>query len=95
MPHLDGGSGKRGRFLMVDHTFAYTGAVRTARELAVSSLGELLFYDSVRINLGLFQRDLNVLWDLAVHDLAILDNVTGLANVKGYPANTAYLPKIS
>lgn len=92
---------KRGRTLMVDHTFAYTGAVRKTRELAASSLGDLLYYDSVRINLGLFQRDVNVLWDLAVHDLAILDNVTGLrpvavsatglAHVEGYPANTAYL----
>ena len=92
---------KRGRVLMVDHTFAYTGAVRKARELSASSLGDLLYYDSVRINLGLFQRDVNVLWDLAVHDLAILDNVTGLrpvavsatglAHVEGYPANTAYL----
>ena len=87
--------------LMVDHTFAYTGAVKKMRELSSSSIGELLYYDSVRINLGLFQKDVNVLWDLAVHDLAILDNIcnfkpiavsaTGHAHVKGYPCNTAYM----
>ena len=91
----------RGCTLMVDHTFAYTGAVRKMKALAASSLGVLQYYDSVRINLGLFQRDVNVLWDLAVHDLAILDNITSLkpvaisatghAHVEGYPANSAYL----
>jgi len=92
---------RNGCLLMVDHTFAYTGAVRKMRELSSSSIGELLYYDSVRINLGLFQKDVNVLWDLAVHDLAILDNIckfrpiavsaTGHAHVKGYPCNTAYM----
>ena len=92
---------KKSCILMVDHTFAYTGAVRKMRELSSSSLGDLLYYDSVRINLGLFQRDVNVLWDLAVHDLAILNNVcnftpvavsaTGQAHVDGYPCNSAYL----
>jgi predicted dehydrogenase len=60
--------------LMVDHTFVYTGAVRKMKELVSSGeLGELLYFDSVRINLGLFQKDINVLWDLAPHDLSIMD----------------------
>lgn len=62
------------RSLMVDHTFVYTGAVRKMKEIVSSGeLGELLYFDSVRINLGLFQRDINVLWDLAPHDLSIMD----------------------
>ena len=60
--------------LMVDHTFVYTGAVRKMKEiLASGELGDLLYFDSIRINLGLFQRDINVLWDLAPHDLSIMD----------------------
>lgn len=60
--------------LMVDHTFIYTGAVRKMKELVKSGeLGDLLYFDSVRINLGLFQRDINVVWDLAPHDLSIMD----------------------
>ena len=60
--------------LMVDHTFIYTGAVRRMRESVVSGeLGDLLYYDSVRVNLGLYNHDVNVIWDLAVHDLAIMD----------------------
>ncbi|MDX6384726.1 MAG: hypothetical protein QOK48_2299 [Blastocatellia bacterium] len=62
------------RRLMVDHTFVYTGAVRKMKEIVASGeLGELLYFDSVRINLGLFQKDINVLWDLAPHDLSIMD----------------------
>ncbi|PYS24670.1 MAG: oxidoreductase [Acidobacteria bacterium] len=62
------------RTLMVDHTFVYTGAVRKMKEIVSSAeLGDLLYFDSVRINLGLFQRDINVLWDLAPHDLSIMD----------------------
>jgi len=65
---------KNHRVLMVDHTFVYTGAVRKMKEiLASGELGDLLYFDSVRINLGLFQRDINVLWDLAPHDLSIMD----------------------
>ena len=61
---------------MVDHTFVYTGAVRKMRELTeAGELGDIYYYDSVRINLGLFQHDVNVLWDLAVHDLSIMDYV--------------------
>ncbi|MFB3819496.1 MAG: Gfo/Idh/MocA family protein [Candidatus Methylomirabilales bacterium] len=67
---------KRGLRLMVDHTFIYTGAVRKMKEIVErGDLGELYYMDSVRINLGLFQRDVNVLWDLAPHDLAIMDHL--------------------
>jgi len=62
------------RVLMVDHTFVYTGAVHKMKEIVQSGeLGDLLYFDSVRINLGLFQRDINVLYDLAPHDLSIMD----------------------
>ena len=61
------------RVLMVDHTFLFTGAVKKIKELIdYEQLGELYYYDSVRINLGLFQHDVNVIWDLAPHDLSIL-----------------------
>jgi predicted dehydrogenase len=93
---------RKGRTLMVDHTFAYTGAVRKIRELVASDqLGKIYYYDSVRVNLGLFQSDVNVLWDLAVHDLAILDYVldarpvavsaNGMSHFPGCPENVAYL----
>ena len=65
---------KQGVLLAVDHTFLFTGAVEKIKELVDSGeLGELYYFDSVRINLGLFQSDVNVLWDLAPHDLSILD----------------------
>jgi predicted dehydrogenase len=64
--------------LMVDHTFIYTGAVRKIKQMvAAGELGDLLYFDSVRINLGLFQRDINVVWDLAPHDFSIMDYVIG------------------
>ena len=79
---------------MVDHTFVYTGAVRKIRELvAAGELGDIYYYDSVRVNLGLFQHDVNVIWDLAVHDLSIMDyllpaqpvavSATGVGHVAG------------
>src|SRR5690242_15315601 len=62
--------------IMVDHTFLFTGAVRKIRELTESgTLGDLYYYDSLRVNLGLFQHDVSVIWDLAPHDLAIMDYV--------------------
>ncbi|HWW75046.1 MAG TPA: Gfo/Idh/MocA family oxidoreductase [Pyrinomonadaceae bacterium] len=68
----------RGLTLMVDHTFIYTGAVRKIKEsVDAGELGDLLYFDSVRINLGLFQRDINVVWDLAPHDFSIMDYVVG------------------
>jgi len=67
---------RAGRVLMVDHTFVYTSAVRKIAELiAAGELGRVLYVDSVRINLGLFQPDYNVIWDLAPHDLTIIDFV--------------------
>lgn len=64
--------------LMVDHTFIYTGAVRKIKEMVESNeLGELLYFDSTRVNLGLFQNDINVVWDLAPHDLSIMDYIIG------------------
>jgi predicted dehydrogenase len=66
----------RGVCLMVDHTFVFNGAVRTIKSiLDAGTLGELLYLDSVRVNLGLFQQDVNVIWDLAAHDLAIMDHL--------------------
>ena len=60
--------------IMVDHTFLFTGAVRKICELLHGgTLGKLYYYDSTRVNLGLFQHDINVLWDLAPHDLSIMD----------------------
>lgn len=93
---------KRKLHIFVDHTFVYTPAVRKIRDLvATGSLGDIYYYDSVRVNLGLFQPDVNVIWDLAVHDLAIMDFVlgvrpiavsaTGLSHVPGRPENIAYI----
>jgi len=62
--------------IMVDHTFLFTGAVRKIRQLVDDgALGDLYYYDSLRVNLGLFQHDVNVIWDLAPHDLSIIDHV--------------------
>jgi predicted dehydrogenase len=62
--------------IMVDHTFLFTGAVRKISQLLDDdALGKLYYYDSTRVNLGLFQHDINVLWDLAPHDLSIMDYV--------------------
>ncbi|MGA3165858.1 MAG: Gfo/Idh/MocA family oxidoreductase [Terriglobia bacterium] len=67
--------------IMVDHTFIYTGAVRKIRQLIDEDvLGKLYYYDSTRVNLGLFQHDVNVIWDLAPHDLSIMDYL-----IKGKP----------
>lgn len=65
---------RKGLHLAVDHTFVFTGAVRKMKELVeADELGELYYFDSVRINLGVFQHDVNVLWDLAPHDVSIMD----------------------
>lgn len=64
---------KKSKVLMVDHTFLYNGAVMKMKELIDSgSIGDFQYFDSVRINLGLFQHDVNVIWDLAPHDISIL-----------------------
>lgn len=88
--------------VMVDHTFVYTGAVRKIKEIVTNGeLGELLYFDSVRINLGLFQRDINVVWDLAPHDLSIMDYIierqpvsvtaTGSCHIEKGIENIAYV----
>jgi len=92
---------RRRLVLAVDHTFIHTGAVGKMREIVESGLGDLYYYDSVRVNLGLFQHDVSVIWDLAVHDLSIMDYVlpmrpvavsaTGMSHVLGEPENIAYL----
>lgn len=62
--------------IMVDHTFLFTGAVKKIRQLIdEGTLGDLYYYDSLRVNLGLFQHDVSVIWDLAPHDLSIMDHV--------------------
>ncbi len=64
--------------IMVDHTFLFTGAVKRIGQLIQEgALGNLYYYDSTRVNLGLFQHDINVLWDLAPHDLSIMDHLIG------------------
>lgn len=93
---------RRKLVLMVDHTFVYTGAVRKMRELITGgSIGDVYYYDSTRVNLGLFQHDVNVIWDLAVHDLSIMDYIlpevplevsaTGIGHVNGVGEDTAYV----
>ncbi|PVY38690.1 Gfo/Idh/MocA family protein [Pontibacter virosus] len=88
--------------LMVDHTFLYTGAVQKMRQLVESQeLGNIKYLDSTRINLGLFQSDINVLWDLAPHDISILNyivderpysvNATGITHTNNNIENIAYL----
>ena len=92
---------KKQRTLMVDHTFLFTGAVRKIKELIdQQALGALYYYDSVRVNLGLFQHDVNVIWDLAPHDLSIMTHLikerpaavvaTGAAHFNGL-VDMAYL----
>ena len=70
---------RRNLQIMVDHTFLFTGAVRKIKQLVdENALGPLYYYDSTRVNLGLFQHDVNVLWDLAPHDLSIMDYLIGM-----------------
>src|SRR6266567_4032746 len=69
---------RQGVLLGVDHTFVFTGAVRKMKELiAAGEIGDLYYFDSVRINLGLIQTDVNVVWDLAPHDVSIMDHLIG------------------
>ena len=93
---------ERGLVILVDHTFLYTSAVQKIRQLIDSgSIGNLRYFDSTRINLGLFQTDVNVLWDLASHDVAILAwlvrekpvsvNATGISHTGNGIENIAYL----
>jgi predicted dehydrogenase len=92
---------RRRLVIAVDHTFVHTGAVRKMRQIVDDGLGQVYYYDSVRVNLGLFQHDVSVIWDLAVHDLSIMDYVLparpvavsamGVSHVAGEPENIAYL----
>ncbi|MGE0432335.1 MAG: Gfo/Idh/MocA family protein [Planctomycetota bacterium] len=94
---------EQNRVLLVDHTFVYTPVVRRMKQLiSGGDVGEVYYFDSTRVNLGLFQNDVSVLWDLAVHDLAVLDylfaehrpvavSATGAAHIPGHPVNTAWL----
>lgn len=95
-------SKKVGRLLMVDHTFLYTGAVQKMKQLITSGdLGNIRYFDSTRINLGLFQQDVNVLWDLAPHDISILNflisekpvsvNAIGVSHTNNDIENIAYM----
>jgi predicted dehydrogenase len=71
--------------LMVDHTFIYTGSVKKIKELIdTNEIGNILYFDSVRINLGLFQHDINVVWDLAPHDISILNYIISEKPVSVY-----------
>lgn len=79
---------KKNLKVFVDHTFVYTGAVQKIKEIVDSDiLGEIIYFDSVRINLGLFQHDVNVIWDLAPHDLSIMDYVISNKKVEAVCAN--------
>jgi len=94
---------RRKRYLFVDHTFIFTPAVRKMKEVYQrGELGRALYYDSTRVNLGIFQHDVNVIWDLVTHDLGILDYVldgrmpasascTGMAHFGADHADLAYL----
>ncbi len=73
---------KQGKQLLVDHTFAYTASVQMIAKMShEKKFGDLLYFDSTRINLGLIQKDTNVLWDLAIHDLTILAAIANLSHV--------------
>jgi predicted dehydrogenase len=100
--HLIEEAASRNLILMVDHTFLYTPAIQKIRELiSTEALGEIYYYNSIRASLGLFQNDVNVIWDLAVHDISIIQHIfndlpvavsaTGASHVPGSPENTAHI----
>jgi predicted dehydrogenase len=93
---------RRNLKIMVDHTFLYTGAVESIKKLIDGGhLGQIYYFDSVRVNLGLFQHDVNVIWDLAPHDVSIMDHLlgrepeaiaaTGVAHFESDIENIAYI----
>ncbi|MBK7253698.1 MAG: Gfo/Idh/MocA family oxidoreductase [Ignavibacteria bacterium] len=93
---------RKNKLLMVDHTFLYTGAVQKMKSLIDSGdIGNIKYFDSTRINLGLFQPDINVLWDLAPHDISILNylikdvpysvQATGVSHTSNGIENIAYI----
>jgi predicted dehydrogenase len=100
--HLVEEAERRNLVLMVDHTFIYTPAVRKIRELIRDrSLGDIYYYESTRASLGLFQTDVNVIWDLAVHDISIIQYIlddapvavsaTAVSHLAGNPENIAHI----
>lgn len=93
---------RQNRTLMADHTFVYMGAIQKVREIIeAGDLGDLYYLDSVRVNLGLYQHDVSVVWDLAVHDLSIIQywirqvplavSCVGVGHMPGLPEDVAYL----
>jgi len=93
---------KHNLMLFVDHTFIYTGAVQHIKKMISSGdIGDMLYFDSVRVNLGLFQHDVNVIWDLAPHDFSVMDywldekpvsvSATGASRVHGKLEDIAYV----
>jgi predicted dehydrogenase len=99
---LVGEARRRRLTLMVDHTFIYTSAIRHIRKLIdAGEIGNVLYYDSTRINLGLFRHDVDVIWDLAVHDISILVHLlnerptevsaASQAHIRGNPHNIAFI----
>jgi predicted dehydrogenase len=100
--HLIEEADRRKLILMVDHTFLYTPAVQKIRELIMEGvLGDIYYYNGIRASLGLFQSDVNVIWDLAVHDMSIIQYIlnevpiavsaTAACHVAGTPANMAHI----
>lgn len=100
--HLIEEAASRNLVLMVDHTFIYTPAIQKIRELiSTEVLGEIYYYNGIRASLGLFQNDINVIWDLAVHDISIIQYIfdelpvavsaTGVNHVPGSPENMAHI----
>jgi predicted dehydrogenase len=100
--HLIEEAARRNLVLMVDHTFLYTPAVQKIRELiGDGALGDIYYYNGVRASLGLFQNDVNVIWDLAVHDISIIQYIfnedpvavsaTAASHVPGSPENMAHI----
>ncbi|CAN5300230.1 Gfo/Idh/MocA family oxidoreductase [soil metagenome] len=100
--HLIEEAAKRNLVLQVDHTFLFTPGVKKIHELmSTKELGEIYFYDATRVNLGLFRHDVSVIWDLAIHDLSILDYVlpdkpvaisaTGTSHLRGSTENSAFI----
>ena len=85
---------RKNLIILVDHTFVYTSAIRRIKEyLENGHIGDLYYFDSVRINLGLFQHDVNVLWDLAPHDLSIMDYLVGERPVSVVAVGAAHTPR--
>jgi len=93
---------RRNLVLMVDHTFLYTPAVQKIRQLIIEgTLGDIYYYNGIRASLGLFQSDISVIWDLAVHDMSIIQYIldeepvavsaTGASHVAGTPENMAHI----